>query len=376
MEVSTIDLSKSLPKALPKAAVEAIIDAYTEDTPTVGSNKPLSSGGAYTALQSKADLVNDLVPSSQLPSYVDDVLEYADYASLPVTGSTGKIYITLDDNKQYRWSGTVYVNITGGAGSVQEVISKTGIQHVIRNADNWLYFETGQTTGAICIEIVGLWGYDLAGDMEIQVNQNSTSDGDYTDYVIKVAGNWRSGDHTWHNTKASLITATGSSLLNVRFCKDSTAEKVYIVLFDTDTVLDYRRVVIPMITVNGAITGYAPDFEITRVTSYPTTTDSTKILSSVGRSIVYSLTGTEIAFKNGDIQYKTLTEATTLTSTLVNGESIVLTLIDADTYAPTFPTMTWITSAGNVEPTWTALDTVVLWVQNSTLYGSYVGSGV
>lgn len=359
-----------------RTAIETIIDERTTDTPTAGSHAPFSAGGAKTTLDAKADLVGGLVPSSQLPSYVDDVLEYDDYPSLPISGTTGKIYITLDNNNQYRWSGTVYVNITGGAGSVQEVISKTGIQHVIRNADNWLHVETGSTTGAICIEIVGLWGYDLAGDMEIQVNQNSTSDGDYTDYVIKVAGNWRSGDHTWHNTKASLVTATGSSLLNVRFCKDSTAEKVYIVLFDTDTVLNYRRVVIPMISVNGAITGYAPDFAITRVTSYPTTTDSTKIISSVGRSIVYSLTGTEIAFKNGDIQYKTLTEATTFTSTLVNGESVVLTLIDADTYAPTFPTMTWITPAGNVAPTWTALDTIVLWVQNSTLYGSYVGSGV
>lgn len=53
-----------------------------------------------------------LVPSSQLPSYVDDVLEYADFASLPVTGATGKIYITLDNNLTYRWSGSAYVEIS------------------------------------------------------------------------------------------------------------------------------------------------------------------------------------------------------------------------------------------------------------------------
>ena len=53
-----------------------------------------------------------LVPSSQLPSYVDDVIEVADFASLPVTGETGKIYVTLDTNLQYRWSGTVYVEIS------------------------------------------------------------------------------------------------------------------------------------------------------------------------------------------------------------------------------------------------------------------------
>lgn len=55
---------------------------------------------------------NGLVPNSQLPSYVDDVIEVADYASLPLTGETGKIYVTLDDNLTYRWSGTVYVEIS------------------------------------------------------------------------------------------------------------------------------------------------------------------------------------------------------------------------------------------------------------------------
>ena len=54
---------------------------------------------------------NGTVPSAQLPSFVDDVLEYNDFASLPATGETGKIYITLDDNKTYRWGGSVYVTI-------------------------------------------------------------------------------------------------------------------------------------------------------------------------------------------------------------------------------------------------------------------------
>ena len=52
------------------------------------------------------------VPSSQLPSYVDDVLEYEDLAHFPVTGETGKIYVAKDTNKQYRWSGSTYVEIS------------------------------------------------------------------------------------------------------------------------------------------------------------------------------------------------------------------------------------------------------------------------
>ena len=52
------------------------------------------------------------VPSSQLPSFVDDVLEYASLSAFPATGETGKIYIALDTNKTYRWSGSAYVEIS------------------------------------------------------------------------------------------------------------------------------------------------------------------------------------------------------------------------------------------------------------------------
>ena len=52
------------------------------------------------------------VPPAELPSYVDDIIEVADYASLPVTWETWKIYVTLDNNKQYRWSWTVYVEMS------------------------------------------------------------------------------------------------------------------------------------------------------------------------------------------------------------------------------------------------------------------------
>ena len=65
------------------------------------------------------------IPSSQLPSYVDDVLEYANFSSLPVTGSTGLIYITLDNNKTYRWSGSIYIEIS--PSEVISVNSLTGI---------------------------------------------------------------------------------------------------------------------------------------------------------------------------------------------------------------------------------------------------------
>lgn len=55
---------------------------------------------------------NGKVPQSQLPSYVDDVLEFASTANFPSVGENGKIYVTLDTNKTYRWSGSSYVEIS------------------------------------------------------------------------------------------------------------------------------------------------------------------------------------------------------------------------------------------------------------------------
>ncbi len=52
------------------------------------------------------------VPTDQLPSYVDDVLEYSEQSSFPTTGETGKIYVNTTTNKTYRWSGSAYVEIS------------------------------------------------------------------------------------------------------------------------------------------------------------------------------------------------------------------------------------------------------------------------
>jgi hypothetical protein len=81
-----------------------------------------------------------LVPAIQLPSYVDDILEFANLAAFPGTGETSKIYIALDTNKTYRWSGSVYVYITSGA--VDSVAGKTGVVALVKadvglaNVDN------------------------------------------------------------------------------------------------------------------------------------------------------------------------------------------------------------------------------------------------
>ena len=56
------------------------------------------------------------VPAGQLPAYVDDILEYANLAAFPATGVAGVIYVALDTNKLYRWSGSAYVEVSQGSG--------------------------------------------------------------------------------------------------------------------------------------------------------------------------------------------------------------------------------------------------------------------
>jgi hypothetical protein len=110
---------------------------------------PVSQKGAANGVASLD--ASGLVPASQLPSYVDDVLEgyyktadgkfykEAGYTTL-ITGETGKIYVSLDTNKTYRWTGTTFVYITSGA--VDSVNGLTGVvvlnkSHVgLGNADN------------------------------------------------------------------------------------------------------------------------------------------------------------------------------------------------------------------------------------------------
>jgi len=60
------------------------------------------------------------VAAAQLPSYVDDVAEYANFASFPATGEIGKIYIAQDTGDVYRWSGSAYVQINDAVTSADQ----------------------------------------------------------------------------------------------------------------------------------------------------------------------------------------------------------------------------------------------------------------
>ena len=105
-----------------KELAESKADQFALEAHVASTNNPHSvtaeQVNAYTKetvdakLDEKADIVGGKIPASQLPSYVDDVLEYDTMSAFPATGEGGKIYVAKDTNLTYRWSGTQYVEIS------------------------------------------------------------------------------------------------------------------------------------------------------------------------------------------------------------------------------------------------------------------------
>ena len=125
---------------IPSQVAQTITNGVTGTAP--------SQDAVYDALQLKENAANKgvangyaplnastKIDSSYLPSYVDDVIEVANYAALPNPGETGKIYITLNNNLLFRWGGTVYVQVGGQdpvwGGIVGTLSNQTDLQNAL-----------------------------------------------------------------------------------------------------------------------------------------------------------------------------------------------------------------------------------------------------
>lgn len=96
--------------------LEAALQKEIEDR-KVGDTTITNSLNAFISTKGQPGGLAELdstgkVPAAQLPSYVDDVLEYSTKAQFPQTGETGKIYVAKDTNLTYRWTGTQYLEIS------------------------------------------------------------------------------------------------------------------------------------------------------------------------------------------------------------------------------------------------------------------------
>ena len=156
------------------------------------SNKNTANG--YAGLDS-----NGKVASAQLPSYVDDVLEYADLANLPGTGETGKIYVAQDTGKVYRWSGSAYVEISPSPGSTDSVTE----------GSTNLYFTTQRARDA----------FSAGTGITITSGQIATTITQYTDSAARssISVTDSGGDGSLgYDSSTGIITYTGPSATEVR----------------------------------------------------------------------------------------------------------------------------------------------------------------
>lgn len=124
-------------------------------------------------LATKADLVNGKVPSSQLPSYVDDVLEFPTYDDFPQPGESGVIYIALDTGHTYRWSGTEYIEIGGGL----EIIPVSDSTTLLEIPDDYNILQYDATEFFISNKIIN----KATGKIDISLQNHN---GVYKDYNL------------------------------------------------------------------------------------------------------------------------------------------------------------------------------------------------
>ncbi|SEN57069.1 Pectate lyase superfamily protein [Mucilaginibacter gossypiicola] len=150
------------------------------------ANKNVPDG--YAGLDSSGKIA-----SAQLPSYVDDVIEVTNYASLPTSGETGKIYITTDTNNEYRWSGSAYIQIVASPGTTDAVPEGTTnkyftLSRVLNAVLTGIGFGNAsaisatdsilQALGKLQAQITGLFKIPGGGTSGQILAKNSSADGD------------------------------------------------------------------------------------------------------------------------------------------------------------------------------------------------------
>lgn len=129
---------------------------WTTDTKKLYIGDGTTTGGILVDSNQITLDANGKIPAGFLPAFVDDVLEFANQAALPATGTAGILYVTQDTNKVWRWSGTAYIEISPTAG----------------NADTATKLATARAI-ALAGVVTGTANFD--GSANISINVSSTS---------------------------------------------------------------------------------------------------------------------------------------------------------------------------------------------------------
>ena len=248
----------------------------------------------------------------------------ADSTKLPLTGGTLSGNLALGNN-----------NITG----VNELVFNDNVKFLEQGDDQYLRYQWGNTGGG------GIILYDGDGTRHGTFYGSGAGETGILD-----------NDGSW-----GVRIRTGSNA-NILYCNNNPEFYIY-----TSYTLSPGSSRAPIFYDYNNTSYYTNPAGVSRL-------DSTLVTNYV--DLQYSLTGTALDPGVGNLQYKTLSANTTFTDSLASGESMTLRLSGGATYTVTWPTMTWVTSAGNVAPTLNGTnDVFVFWKENSILYGAYVGNG-
>jgi hypothetical protein len=213
-------------------------DSYTTSSSTTYATTKALVDGLGTKVNSSlvganngiAQLDNSgRVPSAQLPSYVDDVVEVANYAALPGTGESGKIYVTLDTNLTYRWTGSVYTEISQSLAL--GTTSSTAFRGDFGNTAYTHSQALGNPHGATTADISDSTNKRYVTDAQLTVlgNTSGTNTGDETNATIKTklgaatsladgyltAANWSTFNGKQNALTLGNLTEATSSVLTI-----------------------------------------------------------------------------------------------------------------------------------------------------------------
>ena len=156
-------------------------------------------------LNTKADLVDGKVPASQLPSYVDDVLEYANLASFPLLGEASKLYLAIDTNLVYRWSGSTYA-VTSSSLALGETSTTAYYGDKGKTAYDHSQIVTGNPHGTTIANISGLQG--AIDDAAVNFATPTVNSQSGTDYTLGTVTTDNNGKTYVRMTNASANTVT------------------------------------------------------------------------------------------------------------------------------------------------------------------------
>lgn len=186
----------------------------SNNMPIINVGNPLAPKDAVNKqhlddkLLSKADLVDGKVPSGQLPSYVDDVLEFANREAFPASWEKGKIYIAINDDSQWRWTGTDY----------KKMVSSPWSTDAIPEGSQNLYFTNERAQAALAGALSGKADTNHTHDKaDIGLGEvDNTSDAEKNSATATLTNKTISGDNNTITKVNSLKNLNGNTELKIR----------------------------------------------------------------------------------------------------------------------------------------------------------------